>query len=94
MRSTVSAIWSMMSGEAPSIGFWDIVVKNMTVFGVLFGAEMGNPRGQEIVERHLGDAAAGRLRMPIEREFLLNEAAAAHRYIEQNRPFGRVLLIP
>lgn len=92
-RGRLSVV-GLSSGEAPSIGFWDIVVKNMTVFGVLFGAEMGSPRGQEIVERHLAGAAAGRLRMPIEREFPLAEAAAAHRYIEENRPFGRVLLIP
>ena len=32
--------------------------------------------------------------LQIEREFPLSQAVAAHHYVEGNRPFGRVLLIP
>ncbi len=38
--------------------------------------------------------AAGELDVPIDREFPLREAAAAHRYIEDRRTMGKLLLIP
>lgn len=82
------------SGEAPAVGFWDIIGKNLTVYGILFGAEMHTPRAHALLNRHLATAAADKLTMPIDREFPLSQAVAAHRYVEGNRPFGRVLLIP
>jgi NADPH:quinone reductase-like Zn-dependent oxidoreductase len=88
------AIVGAASGELPSIGFWDIIVKNLTVHGILFGAEMHTPRAHALLDRHFAAAAAGRLTMPIDREFALADAVAAHRYVETNRPFGRVLLRP
>ena len=88
------SIVGLASGQAPSVAFWDIVPKNMTVRGVLFGLEMGTPRGRAMIEKSLERAAAGALTMPIERDFPLSEAALAHRYAEQDRPLGRLLLIP
>ena len=88
------AIVGASSGEPPSIGFWDIIMKNLTVHGILFGAEMHTPRAHALLRRHMAGAAAGRLRMPIDREFALADAAEAHRYVESSRPFGRVLLRP
>lgn len=88
------SVVGLASGQAPSVAFWDIVPKNMTVRGVLFGLEMGTPRGRAMIEKSLERAAAGELTMPIARDFPLSEAAAAHRFAEQERPLGRVLLIP
>lgn len=62
--------------------------------GILFGAEMHTPRAHALLDRHFAAAAAGSLTMPIDREFALKDAVAAHRYVETNRPFGRVLLRP
>lgn len=42
----------------------------------------------------LGDAAAGRLRVRIDRTYPLGEAAAAHRALEGRQTAGKVLLIP
>jgi NADPH2:quinone reductase len=42
----------------------------------------------------LGDAAAGRLQVRIDRTFPLAEAAEAHRALEGRRTTGKVLLIP
>lgn len=88
------ALVGLASGEAPTVAFWDIVPKNMTVHGVLFGLEMGTPRAREMIGRHLGRAAAGELTMPVDRDFPLREASDAHRYLEQDRPLGRVILRP
>lgn len=88
------AVVGASSGEPPSIPFWDIILKNLTVHGVLFGAEIHLPRAHAMLARHMAAAAAGRLRMPIDREFPLSQAVEAHRYIENHRPFGRVLLVP
>lgn len=88
------AVVGLSSGEAPSIPFWEIVPKNMAVLGVLFGAEMHSPRAHAKLARHFASAAAGRLTMPIAAAFPLSEAAAAHRFVEETRPLGRVLLLP
>lgn len=43
----------------------------------------------------LGDAvAAGRLRLPIDRTFALDQAAAAQAYMRSNQHFGKILLMP
>ena len=80
------------SGEDTHLSFTDLVTKSLTCHGVLFGREMGSPRGQAIVERLLCQMAAGQIDMPIDRIFPLAEAAAAHRYAETAHPFGRVLM--
>ena len=35
--------------------------------------------------------ASGAIRVPIDRVFKLEEAAAAHRYLEENKNFGKVV---
>jgi NADPH2:quinone reductase len=47
-----------------------------------------------MIDRRLGEIAAGGLRVVIDRTFPLSEAAAAHAYIESRQAFGRVLLVP
>ena len=52
---------------------------------------------QELLSR-AGDLfkwmAAGELRVCIDRTFALSEAAAAHRYLEDRKTKGKVLLLP
>ena len=69
---------------------------NKTLTGVFFGAELAvhHDRVHKMVARHIADATLGKLQIPIDRHFALSEAAAAHRYLESRRAFGRVLLIP
>ena len=75
---------------------WPLMEKNASLTGVFLGAEMArNPaRVRAMIERLLQRAAAGELRVVIDRVFPLAEAAAAHAYIEERRAFGRVLLRP
>ena len=69
---------------------------NRSLTGVFFGgALMLEPqRGRPLVEGLLQDVADGNLRVVIDREYPLAEAAAAHAYIESRQAFGRVVLVP
>jgi len=69
---------------------------NRSLTGVFFGgALMMEPqRGRPLVEQLLRDVADGGLRVVIDREYPLSEAAAAHNYIESRQAFGRVVLVP
>lgn len=78
----------------PNIGM--LMGKNATITGVFLGAEFSaSPqRTRAMIEDVLSDVAKGELRVVIDREFPLAEAAAAHAYIESRSVFGRVLLVP
>ena len=52
------------------------------------------PAAHAMMVDYFRRAAEGRLSMTIDRRFPLAEAAAAHRYVEELRPAGRVLIIP
>jgi NADPH2:quinone reductase len=68
---------------------------NQTLTGYFLGAELfTGTRAHAVITRLLGEIAAGQLRVVIDRRFPLDQAAAAHAYIESRQAFGRVLLIP
>jgi NADPH2:quinone reductase len=67
---------------------------NRTLQGVFLGAEIGGDRAHDNIQRLIDEAARGELKVVIDREFPLSEAAAAHAYIESRQAVGRVLLIP
>jgi NADPH:quinone reductase-like Zn-dependent oxidoreductase len=88
------ALVGLSSGEAPSVSFWDIAPKNMAVHGVLFGLEMHSDRARKMITDYFARAAKGQLTMPIAAEFPLSQASEAHRHAEQEKPFGRILIVP
>jgi NADPH2:quinone reductase len=88
------AVVGAASGEPPTIGFWHLIAKRLTVYGVASAADLHLAPTQAKVWEYTKAAAAGALRLPIDKEFPLARAADAHRYIETEHPFGRVLLIP
>jgi NADPH2:quinone reductase len=67
---------------------------NRTLQGVFLGAEIAGDRAHDNIQRLIDEAARGELKIVIDREFPLSEAAAAHAYIESRQAVGRVLLIP
>jgi len=67
---------------------------NRSLSGVFLGAEIGTERVQKNIEKLIADVAKGELKVLIDREFPLSQAAEAHRYIESRQAVGRVLLIP
>ena len=68
--------------------------QNLTLTGVFLGAELMIGSGRQLVARLIDEVARGELRVAIDREFPLSDAAAAHAHIEGRNAFGRVLLVP
>jgi NADPH:quinone reductase len=69
---------------------------NKSVTGIFLGAElmMNHARVHGMIARHLSDVASGALRVVVDREYPLAEAAAAHAYVESRQAVGRVVLVP
>jgi len=67
---------------------------NQSITGVFLGAEILNPRAHDMIQRHVDDVGAGRLRVVVDRTFPLADAASAHAYIESRQAVGRVVLVP
>lgn len=71
-----------------------LMAANRSLTGVFLGAEIMTDRAHDMIQRHIDDAAKGKLKVVIDKTFPLKEAAAAHAYIESRAAVGRVLLIP
>jgi len=71
-----------------------LMAANRSLTGVFLGAEIMTDRVHDMIQRHIDDAAAGKLKVVIDKTFALKDAAAAHAYIEGRGAVGRVLLIP
>jgi synaptic vesicle membrane protein VAT-1 len=68
---------------------------NKGVFGVMLGHMLGEgERLRGWMEQLLALSAQGIVRPKIAQSFGFDEAAAAHRYIEDRRNIGKVLLVP
>jgi NADPH2:quinone reductase len=77
--------------EARSL--WD---KNNALRGVFLGGALLNeyPRVRAMIADLIERVAKGELRVHIDRTFPLEQAAAAHAYIESRQAFGRVVMTP
>jgi NADPH2:quinone reductase len=68
---------------------------NQTLVGYFLGAELFlTPRPRPMIANLLEQVAKGELKVVVDREFSLADAAAAHAYIESRQAFGRVVLVP
>jgi NADPH2:quinone reductase len=67
---------------------------NQSVNGVFLGAEIRSDRVQSMIKQLLLDIDAGALKVVLDKQFPLSEAAAAHAFIESRQALGRVTLIP
>ncbi len=92
-RGRVITVGNMSRGER-QVSIEGLLQGNQSLTGVFLGAELGTPRVYEMIAGHIHDVAAGELKVVIDREFALSEAADAHAYIESRQAFGRVLLRP
>ncbi|MEQ1752955.1 MAG: zinc-binding alcohol dehydrogenase family protein [Micropepsaceae bacterium] len=80
--------------EPMTVDVQSLMAGNRSLTGVFLGAEIMTDRVHNMIQRHIDDAAAGKLKVVIDKTFSLKDAAAAHAYIESRKAVGRVLLIP
>lgn len=88
------AVVGASSGDLPAFQFFDLIRKSLHLFGISFGREMEHRRAHDLLAGLISDVASGALTMPIERVFSLADAPAAHAFVENGHPFGRVLMRP
>ena len=80
--------------EPMTVDVQSMMAGNRSLTGVFLGAEIFTPRVRENIQSLIDDIAKGELKVVIDREFKLSEAADAHAYIESRAAIGRVLMIP
>ncbi|MCP4755338.1 MAG: zinc-binding dehydrogenase [Proteobacteria bacterium] len=68
--------------------------KNRSITAVFQGAEIFTERVQKVIADLFQQISQGKLKVPIDRQFPLSQAAEAHAFIESRQAVGRVLLIP
>ncbi|MBP1853250.1 quinone oxidoreductase family protein [Rhizobium halophytocola] len=73
---------------------WPAMTNNISLLGVSLRASFAAPSTRGDIEDMLRQVERGKLAVALDRTFSLQEAAAAHRYIEENSVLGRVILRP
>jgi NADPH:quinone reductase-like Zn-dependent oxidoreductase len=76
-----------LGNPVASVNIWTIVTKGARVIGV-GAASVGSKQFEHLIEL----AGRGELHPLVDRELPLEEAAEAHRLIEQRRVFGKIVL--
>ncbi|NIJ40991.1 NADPH2:quinone reductase [Parvibaculum indicum] len=80
--------------EPMTVDVQSMMAGNRSLTGVFLGAEIFSPRVRENIQSLIDEAAKGELKVVLDKEFKLSEAAEAHAYIEGRSAFGRVIMIP
>ena len=95
-RGRIVVVGNAGRAEARGVDPALLTEQNRSLTGVFFGGSLifERARSYPMVQSLIEDIAKGELKVVIDREFPLSEAAAAHAYIESRQAFGRVLLIP
>ena len=86
------AVIGAATGALPSFGFFELIRKALQVTGISSGRDMHTGRMHALLAQVTADLASGALVMPIDAEFALSDAVAAHRHVAEGHPFGRVLM--
>lgn len=80
--------------EPMTVDVQSMMAGNRSLTGVFLGAEIFSPRVRENIQSLIDDVAKGELKVVLDKEFKLSEAADAHAYIEGRSAFGRVIMTP
>jgi NADPH2:quinone reductase len=67
---------------------------NRSLSGVFLGAEIMTDRAHDMIQQLIEDCAKGELKVVIDKQFPLSDAAGAHAYIESRQAVGRVVMVP
>lgn len=80
------------TGTPPSFEFFELIRKALHVVGISFGRDMHTPRAHALLADITRQLHSGQLSMPIAAEYDLADAVAAHRFVAEGHPFGRVVM--
>lgn len=86
---------STLGGTSATLSLRSLMTKRLTLVGTMLRARSHGEKldATRAFERDaLSLFADGSIRVPIDRTFGLDQAAAAHRYVAENRNFGKVVL--
>jgi NADPH:quinone reductase-like Zn-dependent oxidoreductase len=81
-------------GSKLSLDLWPALQANQSLFGVFMGTQLEKPDVYDTISQMLKWAAAGTVKVIVDRTFPLDAAAEAHAYAENNSILGRVVLLP
>jgi NADPH2:quinone reductase len=86
----------MASREPMTFNPLSMYPKNATLIGMSLSATFQNEyaRPYKVIADCIDRVAAGELRVVVDKNFPLAEAAKAHAYVEQRAAFGRVVMLP
>jgi NADPH2:quinone reductase len=76
-----------LSNSIASLNIWTLVSKGATIIGV-GAAAVSRERFEQLIEL----AGRGKLQPAVDRELPLEQAAEAHRMVEERRVFGKIVL--
>lgn len=87
----------LMGGPMTQANLGTLLMKRLQVRGTTLRARPLEEKGmatRAFEKSVLPHIASGRVRIVVDRTFPLQEAAAAHEYLERNESFGKVVLLP
>jgi NADPH2:quinone reductase len=87
-------IVSTLGGTSASLSLRTLMMKRLRIVGTVLRSRSYEEKAEatRAFERDVVPLlASGAVRVPIDRVFRLEEAAAAHRYVEENKNFGKVV---
>lgn len=91
--SGILLAYGALSEEPSQLSYLDLLIKLPTIMGFTIWNTSGDPARQKAaVEFILAGIASGVLKPVIDKTFSFDEMVAAHRYLESNRQFGKIVV--
>ncbi|MDB6143634.1 MAG: NADPH:quinone reductase [Pseudomonas sp.] len=86
-------VYSALSEEPAQLSYLDLLIKLPTIVGYTIWNTSGDPlRQKSAVEFILAGLASGALKPVIDKTFAFDEMVEAHRYLEANGQFGKIVV--
>ena len=86
-------VYGALATEVTPLPLLDMIAKMPTIKGHNIWATSGSPQGlKQAVDYINAGLAAGALRPVIDRVFAFGDIVAAHRYMETNKQFGKIVV--
>ncbi len=86
-------VYGALSEEPSELSYLDLLIKLPTIIGYTIWNTSGDPvRQKAAVEFILGGLASGALKPVIDKTFAFDDMVEAHRYLEANGQFGKIVV--